>query len=145
MGILGLGLLGFAMAPDFALVLVMAFIIGACMVAARAAMAALLQAIVPDEKRGRVESAVNTIMTAATTLSMGLAGFLGDLLGLRMVFALAGTITLLAAGMAFYVLREPEIMPATAWEIEPKLVPPTEMKKHASISDPDSSSRQPVS
>ncbi len=124
MGTLGLALLGFAIAPDFTLVLVMAFVIGACMVAARAAIAALLQAIVPDEKRGRVESAVNTIISAATTLSMGLAGFLGDLLGLRMVFVLAGVITLLAAGMAYYVLREPEMIPETTWE-EPEPTPST--------------------
>lgn len=110
MGLLGLGLLGFAMAPDYILVLAMAFVIGACMVAARSAIAALLQAIVPDEKRGRVESAVNTIISAATTLSMGLAGFLGDLLGLRTVFALAGAITLLAAGMVFHALGGPELI-----------------------------------
>jgi DHA3 family macrolide efflux protein-like MFS transporter len=107
-------LLGFALAPDYALVLVLAFVIGACMVAARAAIAALLQAIVPDDKRGRVESAVNTIISAATTLSMGLAGFFGELLGIRLVFALAGSVTLLAAAMAYYTLREPE-QEGNAW------------------------------
>lgn len=144
MGILGLALLGFAMAPDFTLVLVMAFIIGACMVASRAAIAALLQAIVPDEKRGRVESAVNTIISAATTLSMGLAGFLGDLLGLRAVFALSGTITLLSAGMAFYVLREPEVISETTWEPEPPATQPAAKKDQRDISDADSGSRQPI-
>jgi predicted MFS family arabinose efflux permease len=114
MGMLGLALLGFALAPDYALVLVLAFVIGACMVAARAAIAALLQAIVPDDKRGRVESAVNTIISAATTLSMGLAGFFGELLGIRLVFALAGSVTLLAAAMAYYTLREPE-QEGNAW------------------------------
>lgn len=118
MGTLGLALLGFAMAPDYTLVLVMAFVIGACMVAARAAIAALLQATVPDEKRGRIESAVNTIISASTTLSMGVAGFLGDFLGIRPVFALAGTITLAAAAMAFYILREAESAPreVEVWE-----------------------------
>lgn len=107
MGILGLALVGFALAPEFSLVLVMAFVIGACMVAARSAIAALIQVIVPDEKRGRVESAVNTIIQAATTISMGMAGFLGDALGLRIVFLLAGLTTLVAAGMSFAVLRPP--------------------------------------
>lgn len=115
-GTLGLALLGFALAPDYTLVLVMAFIIGGCMVAARSAIATLLQAIVPDDKRGRVESAVNTIISASTTLSMGLAGFFGDFLGIRMVFGLAGLITLLAAGMAYYVLRESEKAPEVVWE-----------------------------
>lgn len=118
-GILGVGLLGFALAPDFTLVLVMAFVIGACMVASRAAIAALLQAMVPDEKRGRVESAVNTMISAATTLSMGMAGFLGDLLGLRSVFALAGIITLSSAGVGFYALRESEGLLDSAGETEP--------------------------
>ncbi len=106
-GVLGLALIGFALAPNFWLVLVMAFVVGACMVAARAAIAALIQALVPDEKRGRVESAVNTIIQAATTLSMGMAGFLGHALGLRAVFLLAGLITLVAAGMTVVILQPP--------------------------------------
>ncbi len=107
MGLLGLALIGFALAPEFSLVLVMAFVIGACMVTARSAIAALIQILVPDEKRGRVESAVNTIISAATTLSMGVAGLLGDVVGLRAVFLLAGLITLVAAGLSFVVVRLP--------------------------------------
>ncbi|MFQ5854714.1 MAG: MFS transporter [Anaerolineae bacterium] len=145
MGILGLALLGFAMAPDFTLVLVMTFVIGACMVAARAAIATLLQAIVPDEKRGRVESAVNTIISAATTISMGLAGFLGDLLGVRAVFALAGIITLLAAGMAFYVLREPKLISETVWKTEHAPTQPAMREAPKNISDVDAGGRQPIS
>jgi predicted MFS family arabinose efflux permease len=115
MGMLGLSLVGFALAPDYGLVLVLAFVIGACMVAARAAIAALLQAMVPDDKRGRVESAVNTIISASTTLSMGLAGFFGEVLGIRLVFGLAGGVTVLAAGMAYHTLRETEVE-ARAWQ-----------------------------
>ncbi len=145
MGTLGLALVGFAMAPDFTLVLAMAFVIGACMVASRAAIAALLQAIVPDEKRGRVESAVNTIISAASTLSMGVAGFLGDLLGLRMVFGLAGVVTLVAAGMAFYVLREPEVIPEAAWEAEVAPTQPAARKDQPDASEVERGGRQPVS
>lgn len=146
-GILGLALIGFSMAPDYTLVLVMAFVIGACMVAARAAIAALLQAMVPDEKRGRVESAVNTIISASTTLSMGLAGFLGDFLGLRTVFALAGLVTLLAAGMAFYVLHESEEAPEDAWaeaEAASDDVPAVR-EEESEFSDQDIGGRQPIS
>ena len=145
MGLLGVALVGFALAPDFTLVLVMTFVIGACMVASRAAIAALLQAIVPDEKRGRVESAVNTVISAATTLSMGMAGFLGDLLGLRTVFALAGIITLLSAGMAFYVLREPETGPDSAWEVESASAMPEATEGQSDIAEVDSGGRQPAS
>lgn len=141
MGLLGLALLGFALAPNYTLVLMMTFVIGACMVAARAAIAALLQTIVPDEKRGRVESAVNTIISASTTLSMGLAGFLGDFLGLRMVFALAGVVTLLAAGMAFHSLREPQ--PVS--EIEPAPTPLPADEERSEASDTGIRGQQPVS
>lgn len=148
MGTLGLALLGFALAPDYTLVLVMAFVIGACMVAARAAIAALLQAMVPDDKRGRVESAVNTIISASTTLSMGLAGFLGDLVGIRAVFALAGIVTMLAAGMAFYTLRASERVPEeAAWEkteIAPD-IPPKPTEEQTDVSDTDAGGRQPIS
>lgn len=142
-GLLGLSLLGFAMAPDYTLVLVMAFVIGACMVTARAAIAALLQSRVPDEKRGRVESAVNTIISASTTLSMGLAGFLGNLLGLRTVFALAGLITLLAAGMAYYTLRDSAHIPEETWETESLPQPPM-AREQPDIPDTDAEGRQPI-
>ncbi|MFQ5592956.1 MAG: MFS transporter [Anaerolineae bacterium] len=144
MGMLGLALLGFALAPDFTLVLVMAFVIGACMVASRAAIAALLQAIVPDEKRGRVESAVNTMISAATTLSMGVAGFLGDLLGLRTVFALAGIITLSSAGMAFYALRTPEVVPERTWQAESAPTHPEVTEDRSDISEVETGGRQPA-
>jgi MFS family permease len=137
MGTLGLALIGFALAPEFTLVLVMAFVIGGCMVAARAAIAALIQSIVPDDKRGRVESAVNTLISAATTLSMGLAGFLGDVLGARTVFGLAGVITLLSAGMAFYVLREPEEIPAAAWRVEPEPAQSGRREDRGDLREPD--------
>lgn len=146
-GTLGLALLGFAMAPDYTLVLAMAFVIGACMVAARAAIAALLQSLVPDDKRGRVESAVNTIISASTTLSMGLAGFLGEWVGIRAVFALAGVVTLLAAGMAFYVLREFEKAPEEVWqeaEVRPE-EPPAEWQEDPDVPDRDVGGRQPIS
>jgi predicted MFS family arabinose efflux permease len=99
------------------------------MVTARSAIAALIQVLVPDEKRGRVESAVNTIISAATTLSMGVAGFLGDVVGLRAVFLLAGLITLIAAGLSFAVVRLPGT-PMLPWmasrdreTVEPEVAP----------------------
>jgi len=105
--VLGLGLASLSVAPNFTLVLAAAFIIGLCMVSARTVLATMIQALVPDEKRGRVESAFNTLITVATMTSMGLAGLLGDPLGVRLVFFLAGLITAAAGGMAIFTLRQP--------------------------------------
>jgi predicted MFS family arabinose efflux permease len=55
-----------------------------------------------------VESALNTLITVATMTSMGLAGLLGDPLGVRLVFFLAGLITAVAGGMAIFTLRQPQ-------------------------------------
>jgi len=103
--VLGLAIASFSLAPHLPIALAAAFIVGMCLVSARATMAAMLQAIVPDEKRGRVESAVNTIITMATMTSMGLAGILGDLIGVRPVFLIAGLITIAAGASAFFTLR----------------------------------------
>ncbi|MFQ6058483.1 MAG: MFS transporter [Anaerolineae bacterium] len=108
MTVLGLALASLSVAPSFSLVLVAAFIIGLCMVSARTTLAAMTQALVPDEKRGRVESALNTLITVATMTSMGLAGLLGDPLGVRVVFLLAGLITALSGVMATFTLRQPQ-------------------------------------
>jgi len=103
--VLGLAIASFSLAPHFAIALAAAFIVGLCLVSARATMAAMSQAIVPDEKRGRVESAVNTVITIATMASMGLAGILGDLIGVRPVFLIAGLLTIAAGAGAFLTLR----------------------------------------
>jgi DHA3 family macrolide efflux protein-like MFS transporter len=106
--VLGLALASLSVAPNFTLVLIAAFVIGLCMVSARTVLATMTQALVPDEKRGRVESALNTLITVATMTSMGLAGLLGDPLGVRLVFFLAGLITAVAGGMAIFTLRQPQ-------------------------------------
>jgi predicted MFS family arabinose efflux permease len=63
---------------------------------------------VPDEKRGRVESAVAMVMGAATSASAGLAGLFGDLIGVQAVFFAAGVITAAAGLGAGYVLSGAE-------------------------------------
>lgn len=110
MMILGLAIVSFAVAPTFALVLVAAFIIGFCMVSARATLATMTQALVPDEKRGRVEGAMSTVTTVATMVSMGVAGLLGDPLGVRTVFFLAGLVTFISGVTAVFTLQD-------AWQV----------------------------
>ena len=105
---LGLAIIAFAVVPNYPLVLVAVAIIGLSIVVARAALATLTQALVPDEKRGRVESAVNMVIGTSTSASMALSGVFGDLIGVQAVFLTAGVITIVAGVAASYTLRGAE-------------------------------------
>ena len=78
---LAFGILIFALAPSYWLVLVGALIVGLCVVSARTTLAAMTQALVPDVQRGRVESAMVTVIGIGTMGSLILAGLLADVLG----------------------------------------------------------------
>ncbi len=108
MVILGLAIIAFAVAPSYPLVLVAVAIVGLSIVTARAALATLTQRLVPDEKRGRVESAVNMVIGASSSASMVLSGLLGDLIGVQAVFIAAGAITIVSGVAASYSLKGAE-------------------------------------
>jgi DHA3 family macrolide efflux protein-like MFS transporter len=108
MVILGLAIIAFAVAPNYPLVLVAVAIIGLSIVVARAALTTLTQRLVPDEKRGRVESAVTMAIGASTSVSMALSGVFGNLLGVQAVLIAAGAITILAGVAASWTLGEAE-------------------------------------
>jgi MFS family permease len=103
----GVAIIVFAVTRSFGLVLVAAAGIGLCLVVARAGLATLTQQLVPDQVRGRVESAVNMVVSVSTAVSQGLSGLLGDphFLGVQGVFIGAGVITLTAGLSAIYALR----------------------------------------
>ena len=105
---LGLAIIAFAVAPSYPLVLVAVAIIGLSIVAARAALVTLTQVLVPNEKLGRVESAVTMVIGASTSASMALSGLFGDLIGVQAVFIAAGIITIVAGVAAYYTLRGAE-------------------------------------
>jgi DHA3 family macrolide efflux protein-like MFS transporter len=102
---LGLSMIVFALSPNYPLVLAAAAIIGATIVAARATLATITQTLVPDEKRGRVESAVYMVIGASTSAAMALSGVLGDLIGVQVAFVASGVVTLLSGMAATFVLR----------------------------------------
>jgi DHA3 family macrolide efflux protein-like MFS transporter len=109
MVILGLSIIAFAVAPSYPLVLVAVAIIGLSIVSARAALVTLTQLLVPNEKLGRVESAVTMVIGASTSASMALSGLFGDLIGVQAVFIAAGFITIVAGVAASYTLREAQV------------------------------------
>lgn len=103
---LGAAIISFAFSSRFEMALILASLIGICMVVARATLAALLQATVPNEKRGRVESTVNTSISFSTALAMGLSGLLGAALGVRTVFVLAALGVISAGILTLTALKE---------------------------------------
>ncbi|MFC2030322.1 MFS transporter [Chloroflexota bacterium] len=105
---LGFGILVYAVAPVYWLVLVGALIVGVCVVSARTTLAAMTQALVPDVQRGRVESAMVTVIGIGTMGSLILAGLLADVLGPEKVFFIAGIVVLGSGVVSIFALREAE-------------------------------------
>jgi predicted MFS family arabinose efflux permease len=79
----------------------------------------ILQQTIPDDIRGRASSAMNTTISLANVVSMACAGWLGDQLGIRPVFWLAGGLTLCASLLAVVMMREPAQAPGAANTGEP--------------------------
>ncbi len=98
----------FGASPVIGLCLLALFFIGLFITPVQAASATLLQELVPDEMRGRASSAMNTVITLASVISMACAGLLGDWMGVRQVFYLAGGITIFAGLLAALLMRSPK-------------------------------------
>jgi predicted MFS family arabinose efflux permease len=82
--------------------------VGLCVVSARTTLAAMTQALVPDSQRGRVESAMVTVIGIGTMGALIMAGIVGDLVGPKSVFFLTGVVVLLAGLASIFTLREAE-------------------------------------
>jgi len=94
-------------------VLPVLFLVGAIVTPVQASIATLAQISVPDEILGRIGAALNTLVTTASLISVALAGILGDLIGVRNVFIVAGGMALCAGLAAAGVFRSrPNAAPA---------------------------------
>jgi DHA3 family macrolide efflux protein-like MFS transporter len=83
-------------------------VVGLCVVSARTTLAAMSQALVPDSQRGRVESAMVTVIGMGTMGALVMAGILGDLVGPESVFVFTGIVVLIAGVASIFTLREAE-------------------------------------
>jgi MFS family permease len=119
--ILGGGILIFALAPVYWLVLVGALVVGLCVVSARTTLAAMTQALVPDSQRGRVESAMVTVIGIGTMGALIMAGILGDLVGPKSVFVFTGVVVLAAGIASIFTLREAEERLINGVDLDPPL------------------------
>ena len=106
--VLGAGILVFALAPVYWLVLVGALVVGLCVVSARTTLAAMTQALVPDAQRGRVESAMVTVIGIGTMGALIMAGILGDVVGPTSIFIATGIVVLAAGIASIFSLKGPE-------------------------------------
>jgi DHA3 family macrolide efflux protein-like MFS transporter len=106
--ILGAGILVFALVKVYWLVLIGALVVGLCIVSARTTLAAMTQALVPDSQRGRVESAMVTVIGIGTMGALIMAGVLGDVVGPTSIFALTGIVVFVAGIASIFTLRGAE-------------------------------------
>ncbi|RMF26005.1 MAG: MFS transporter [Chloroflexi bacterium] len=105
--VVGLAIIAFAAAANYAVVLLTTALIGLCLVIARAALDTFTQTLVPDEMLGRVQAAVNMTIAISTTLAQGLAGLLAKVMNsVEAVFMMAGGVTVVAGVAAIVTLRE---------------------------------------
>jgi MFS family permease len=85
-------------------VMVLGFVMTVPVVGAGVGSSTLLQTGVPDAYRGRVFGALNTTAALVGLAGVGLAGIVGNLLGIVPMLSVAGGITLLAGVIALVML-----------------------------------------
>jgi predicted MFS family arabinose efflux permease len=68
----------------------------------------MTQALVPDSQRGRVESAMVTVIGIGTMGALIMAGILGDFVGPESVFVFTGVVVLIAGFASIFTLRGAE-------------------------------------
>lgn len=108
--VLGSGIMVFALAPQYWMVLIGALIVGICIVTARTTLAAMTQALVPDSQRGRIEGAMVTVIGMGTMAALIMAGIMGDVVGPRAMLAVTGVIVLAAGIVSIFSLRGAEAL-----------------------------------
>lgn len=108
-GMIGIGILCAVMgySPTFWLILVENFFFGVVLVPMQSALMTIMQMATPDEKRGRVSSSMNAVASVGSLISMALAAFAGDAIGLKNLFVLVGFVLLLAGAFGFAMIKEP--------------------------------------
>jgi predicted MFS family arabinose efflux permease len=117
MVILGIsvGLFGFAPAYSYAFILMP--LAGFTLPPINASLQTMLQRGVPNQILGRAGSVMDMAISLANLFSMGVAGWMGDLIGLRETFIISG-IMLVLGGLAMgWILRAEQLSKLDEGEI----------------------------
>lgn len=102
---IGVAVAGLSLVTEVWHLIPIMFVVGWMVTPLQGAIATLVQTSVSDSVRGRISSALNTIISTASLVSMGLAGVLGTLMGVRNVFLLSGAIVVTAGLVSAWVFR----------------------------------------
>jgi MFS family permease len=94
--------------PSFGWIISWQFLCGLALTPMQSALDTILQLAIPDLKRGRVGSVVNSGNNAAGVVSMSLAAIFREAMGLEVVFLVVGSFVLAAGLQGFWLLRLPE-------------------------------------
>lgn len=96
------------LSPSFTLILGLSFILGLALSPAQAVLSTVIQLAVPDDKMGRVNSAIGTASSLAMLISMAVAGVVGDVVSLRLIYVVSGTIIAVGGVVSFFLIPESE-------------------------------------
>jgi MFS family permease len=107
--IIGLLIALIGLSPAFALILGLSFVLGLFLSPVQAALSTVIQLAVPDDKMGRVNSAIGTASSLAMLISMAVAGMLGNIVGLRPIYAVSGLIVAAGGVVSFFLIPESEM------------------------------------
>jgi MFS family permease len=107
-GLLGVGVFVGAVSGATAVwhIMVMLFFVGLSVGPVQAGANTLSQTLIEDSMRGRVGGALNTLVSGANVISMGLAGVAAAAVGTRNVFLLSGGLVFVSGLLAFFLFRE---------------------------------------
>jgi MFS family permease len=97
--VIGLAVAALSLVTDIWHLIPILFVVGWMVTPLQGSIATLVQTSVSDSLRGRISGALNTVISTSSLVSMGLAGVLATMIGVRSVFVLSGVI-IVAAGLA---------------------------------------------
>jgi len=97
------------LSPSFSLILGLSFVLGLALSPAQAALSTIIQLAVPDDKMGRVNSAIGTTASLAMLISMGTVGVIGDSVNLRFIYVVSGSIIAAGGAVSYLLIPESEI------------------------------------
>jgi len=86
--------------PSYWLIVAAMFIVGIAVAPINTGVMTIMQVVVPNNQLGRVGGGIGTISDTASLGSMAIAGVLGAVLGIPLVFLLAGVMCILGGTVA---------------------------------------------
>jgi DHA3 family macrolide efflux protein-like MFS transporter len=109
--ILGLSILSFGFAPAYSYAFILLPLAGFTLPPINASLQTMLQRGVPSAILGRAGSVMDMAISVANLFSMGVAGWMGDLIGLRETFILSGVMLMLGGLAMGWILRKEQTSP----------------------------------